>query len=70
MRLLLGQYLPIHLVYLNGMEPQRRRGLIISSLLYGVLAMLFLFPFCYQSGLVETVVIFGLRVLLCNDSMI
>ncbi len=55
---------------MNGVEPQRKRGLIVSSLLYGLLGMLFLFPFCYESGGVETVVIFLLRVLLCTDEVI
>lgn len=70
MRVPIGQYTYIDVVYVNGMEPQRKRGLIISSLLYGVIAMLFLFPFCYQNGAVETVVIFALRVLLCNNLVI
>jgi ABC-type transport system involved in multi-copper enzyme maturation permease subunit len=52
------------------MEPQRRRGLISSSIIYGVVALLFLFPFCYQNGIVETMVIFILRVLLCNAGVI
>lgn len=47
MRFLLSQYIYIYLVYINAIEPQRKRGLIVSSLLYGLLAMLFLFPFCY-----------------------
>jgi hypothetical protein len=48
------------------MEPQRKRGLLLSSVIYGVIAMLFAFPFCYSNGNVETFVIFFLRFFICK----
>lgn len=53
-------------MYVIRLEPQRKRGFLLSSLIYGILAFLFIFPFCYQNGAVETTLIFFLRFFLCT----
>jgi hypothetical protein len=47
-------------------EPQKKRGFLLASAMYGIIAMLFAFPFCYSNGNVESFVICSLRFFVCT----
>jgi hypothetical protein len=52
--------------YIISIEPKRKRGFLVTSVIYGVIAMLLAFPFCYSNGNVESFVIFFLRFFICK----
>jgi hypothetical protein len=52
--------------YIISIEPKKKRGFLVTSVIYGVAAMLLAFPFCYSNGTVESFVIFLLRFFICT----